>query len=154
MFRRRKKHSTTAVPAPDPTVDTPTVDGTTPASDRPAVRDLASVTLIHQIARGDLRLGPLPTGPTAGAIVREEVLCAMAAGIVIAETWAPELRAATTATVAALTADGATDPARLVTARPDSDTARRLAGLYQHLLDELRAAAARPAEADASGGHG
>jgi hypothetical protein len=154
MFRRRKKNSAPTLPAHDPSVDAPAADGSVPTPDRPAVRDLASVTLIHQIARGDLRLGPLPTGPTAGAVVREEVLCAMAAGIVIAETWAPELRAATTATVAALTADGTTDPARLVTARPDSDTARRLAGLYQHLLDELRAAAARPAEADPSGGHG
>jgi len=149
MFRRRKKHTTTPVSAPDSAVTV-----TECPADRPTVRDLASVTLIQQIARGDLRLGPLPTGPNAGAIVREEVLCAMAAGIVIAETWAPELRAATTATIATLTADGGTDPAQLVTARPDSDTARRLAGLYQFLLGELRAAAARPAEADPPGTHG
>lgn len=150
MFRRRRrKNAPTSSPMPEASASARPV-----ASDLPVVRDIASVTLIQQIARGDLRLGPLPIGPTAGAVVREEVLCAMAAGIVIAETWAPELRAATTATVAALTADGDTDPTRLVTARPDSDTARRLTGLYQFLLDELRAAAARNTEADPSGGHG
>ena len=86
MFRRRRTPTTppaqTTAHPKDPAEPT-----------LPAVRDITSVSLVQQIARGDLRLGPLPTGPTAGAVVREEVLCAMAAGIVIAETWAPELRA-------------------------------------------------------------
>ena len=144
MFRRRRKQTPAPTEATVP-ITAPTPD-THAGPDLPLVRDIASVSLVQQIARGDLRLGPLPTGPTAGAVVREEVLCAMAAGIVIAETWAPELRAVTTDTVRALTADGI-DPSRLPMVRHDSDAARRLTGLYQFLLDELRAAAAREPEA-------
>ena len=144
MFRRRRRQTPPSTGAKTPVAAPDTVSDTGP--DLPAVRDIASVSLVQQIARGDLRLGPLPTGPTAGAVVREEVLCAMAAGIVIAETWAPELRAVTTDTVRSLTADGI-DPSRLPMARHDSDAARRLAGLYQFLLDELRAAAAREPDA-------
>lgn len=144
MFRRRRKQTPTSTGPVSP--DAAHLPSTETGPDLPVVRDLASVSLVQQIARGDLRLGPLPTGPTAGAVVREEVLCAMAAGIVIAETWAPELRAVTADTVRALTADGI-GPSRLPMERHDSDTARRLAGLYQFLLDELRAAAAREPEA-------
>jgi hypothetical protein len=154
MFRRRRRRDSPITPITPDVAAPSTADSRPPTPDLPVVRDIASVTLVQQIARGDLRLGPLPTGPTAGAVVREEVLCAMAAGIVIAETWAPELRTATTQTITALTGDGRIEPAQLVTARPDSDTARRLAGLYQLLLDELRAAAARDTEAERSGDHG
>lgn len=144
MFRRRRKQTPTSTGPVSP--DAAHLPSAETGPDLPVVRDIASVSLVQQIVRGDLRLGPLPTGPTAGAVVREEVLCAMAAGIVIAETWAPELRAVTAATVRSLSADGI-DPTRLPMERHDSDAARRLAGLYQFLLDELRVAAAREPDA-------
>lgn len=125
MFRRRRRR---------PTPSTPNANVATPPA-LPEVRDIASVALIHQISRGDLRLGPLPSGPDRHAIVREEVLCAMAAGIVISRTWAPELSEITDRAVAAMAPD-ITTPGNL----PD----RRLAGLHQHLLDELRRLATGP----------
>ncbi len=104
MFRRRrKKQPTTLAPV---------------APDLPEVRDIASVALVQQIARGDLRLGPLPTGPDREAIVREEVLCAMAAGSDITDD-----------AVAALSPDVGSNGVK-----PD----RRLAELHQRLLDDLR----------------
>jgi hypothetical protein len=115
MFRRRrKKQPTTVAPA---------------APDLPEVRDIASVALVQQIARGDLRIGPLPTGPDREAIVREEVLCAMAAGIVISRTWARELSDITDEAVAALSPDVGSNGVK-----PD----RRLSELHQRLLDDLR----------------
>jgi hypothetical protein len=124
MFRRRKKQRST---------ETASV-----APDLAPVRDIASVALVHQIARGDLRLGPLPIGPDREAVVREEVLCAMAAGIVIAETWAPELKSTVGSALAALEAEQGGERAELPMARPDTATARRMGQVHQFLLDELR----------------
>lgn len=61
--------------------------------------------------------------------MREEVLCAMAAGIVISRTWARELSDITDRAVSALSPD-----LGIGGARPD----RRLAELHQRLLDDLR----------------
>lgn len=135
MFRRRKKAAPVVSPPPAPELG--------------AVRDIASVALVHQIARGDLRLGPLPVGPERDAIVREEVLCAMAAGIVISETWAPEIRATVRAAIDALEVEQGANRAQLPMARPDTATARRMGEVHQFLLDELRRmAASGPARGD------
>ena len=135
MFRRRKKAAAVVAPAPAPELG--------------AVRDIASVALVHQIARGDLRLGPLPVGPERDAIVREEVLCAMAAGIVISETWAPEIRSTVRSAIDSLEAEQGTQRAQLPMSRPDTATSRRMGEVHQFLLDELRRlAASGPAHGD------
>lgn len=135
MFRRRKKVAPVVTPPPAPVLG--------------PVRDIASVALVHQIARGDLRLGPLPVGPERDAVVREEVLCAMAAGIIIAETWAPEMRATISAALTELEVEQATPRAELPLARPDTAVSRRMGEMHQFLLDELRrVAASGPAHGD------
>ena len=128
MFRRRKKVAPVATPPLAPELG--------------PVRDIASVALVHQIARGDLRLGPLPVGPDREAVVREEVLCAMAAGIIISETWAPEIRVTVRAAIDALEVDQGAPRSQLPMSRPDTVIARRMGEVHQFLLDELRRMAA------------